>query len=397
MSVTTRAAPAWAATTSPGRTITSSAPGRVRADAGLASTTSRAVSTGTGPRSCVRSLVGAGQTLTRPALTNSATVVVPTRRGWSATTTSGRGNAVRRSRSSAVVKPRTTSSRPGVGRCWAGLRSTWSSSRSMIRTEWPGPDSGASGSRWKRRQISATADSGARCRPAPSTPDSSTVEPSVVVSTVSTCEAGRSPGPGRRSSQRSRVPSGRLTTARSAPARSRLPRMRRPARRAAAADGIRIATRPPGAVCARQCCTQASSGSPLGGTPYSQRASPVSSACPQSRSWNGGSHSTASASSCGKPSWRRLSPAATRTPAAPPSSSRAEAITALAVLISWPSSRAEPAEAAAARSSVPVPQAGSSTVPPPSTAVNSASSVSSAMSRATGSGVADSCRDRAAR
>jgi len=243
----------------------------------------------------------------------------------------------------------------------AGLTSTSSSSSSMIRTP-PAPSWSVS----CRRQAGTTASR------------------SCSADISSRCDGGRSPDIGRRSSQRSGPAEPSEITARSAPARNRLPRIRLPGRRLAAACGIRIATRPPGRVCVRQCCTHASSDSPRGGRPYAQRGSSVSSAWPQDRSLNGGSHTTASASSSENPSCRRESPATTVLTRSPASRSRAAVISALLSVNSWPSNRG----AWDASSSEPRPQAGSSTV--------SASSARSARISTISGGVTPSWRECAA-
>lgn len=155
------------------------------------------------------------------------------------------------------------------------------------------------------------------------------------------------------------MPGASVHTARSAPARSKFARMRFPLRRPAAAPGINTATAPPGFTCARQCCTHASSDSPRGGSPYSHRASPTSSSCPQPRSLNGGSHSTTSASRSAKASARNASAACTSV-SAPCNRSRMPAIRAVSESMSCPRARV----AAAASNSDPNPHAGSSTVAP---------------------------------
>ena len=151
--------------------------------------------------------------------------------------------------------------------------------------------------------------------------------------------------------------------------------MRRPARRSAAAAGMTMTTRPPGSAWLKQCWTQASSGSPRGGSPCCHRRSVPSSSCPQARSPKGGSHTTAPNRRPGKPSARRESPTANST--TPPSAMRrAAAMRQVAAFVSCPASRVAPRDRAAA-SRPPMPQAGSRTVRP-DTAARSATSSASA-------------------
>lgn len=145
----------------------------------------------------------------------------------------------------------------------------------MTGTEGARPGRSASlPSRAKVRQVSSAASRTA-CQSGPTCASPATAP--VSTSSISGATGVRS---GRRSTQRwsgrlygGAAPTGRASTALSAPRRSRSARIRRPERRDAAAGGMSSTAVPPSASRANACCTQASSDSLRAGKPYSRRAS----------------------------------------------------------------------------------------------------------------------------